>query len=250
MAGGAGVYWCQVNWIAGGAGVEVGAAREPAADRRAEGDGAQNREDGPSRPAFSQLARRPLTEVARSDLPCGYAIRQDDYLGGPICAAVCPGDSLADLSRDGLLIGRSSVRETTKRLVSGLLSLDGPGWEIRCKGSITISKNSLCLRPPAGFEPAHTAPETVAGAAVAPTLTRENTPPGCLPGRCSLATLSRCPERRRAPGLCRRSARHAWEPGHLARLDHVLPGPAVSRRPARAPAGGASESQKVRKSQP
>src|SRR5258706_6692418 len=83
--------------------------------------------------------------------------------------------------------------------------------------------------PPAGFEPAHTAPETVARVAAAPTLTWENTLPSCLPGRCSLATLSRCPERRRAPRLCRWSARHAREPGHLAWFDHVLPGPAVSR---------------------
>jgi len=97
-------------------------------------------------PSFQPARPPPLTEVARSDVPCGYAIRQRYYLGGPICAAVCPGDALAALSRDGLLIGRSSVRETTKRLVSGLLSLDGPGWEIRCNGSITISKNSLYLR--------------------------------------------------------------------------------------------------------
>src|SRR5258705_10652145 len=80
--------------------------------------------------------------------------------------------------------------------------------------------------------------------AAAPTLTRENTLPSCLPGRCSLATLSRRPQRRRAPGLCRRSAHHARELGRSGLVRSCptrssrLPPTCTSTR------FGASESQK------
>ncbi len=72
---------------------------------------------------------------------------------------------------------------------------------------------SVVGRPDPVVLAAATAPETVARVAAAPTLTRENTPPSGLLGRCSLATLSPRPERRRAPGICRWSARHTREPG-------------------------------------
>jgi len=77
----------------------------------------------------------------------------------------------------------------------------------------------------------------------------ENTLPSRLPGRCPLATLSRRPERRRAPGLCRWSAHHAREPGRSGLVrscparSGCLPLTCTSTRL------GAFESQKVRKYQ-
>jgi hypothetical protein len=98
----------------------------------------------------------------RPDLPCDYPVRQGGKLDGPICAVVDRGDSLAGLSRDRLLIGPSSIRERTKRLVRGLLSMDGSRRKLWHGLTGYIFENLLLPAPPAGFEPAHTAPEAVA----------------------------------------------------------------------------------------
>ena len=89
----------------------------------------------------------PSREVPRSDLPRADAVHQRDYLGGPICMVVSRGDSLAGLSCDQLLIGRPSSRKTTKRLVSGLLSLDSSRRGIWRSKAPAISKNAYYLRP-------------------------------------------------------------------------------------------------------
>jgi hypothetical protein len=88
-----------------------------------------------------------VAEVPRSDLPCDYPVRQGGKLDGPILRGRGPGDSLAGLSRDRLLIGRSNIRNTTKPLVSDLLSLDGSRRELCHPLPAIFSKNSYYQRP-------------------------------------------------------------------------------------------------------